>query len=137
MNTILFYPAIFHKPDSDEDFKGYWIEFPDIPEALTQGENMSEAYQMAVDCLGLSLTNRQANKQSFPSATSPDKIKLSPNSFLVLIKIDLTKYQRKIKSKSIKKTLTIPEWLNDEAMQEGINFSQVLQEALISKLQSL
>ena len=49
MEERIFYPAVFHKEE-----KGYWVSFPDIPEALTQGDSLQEAYEMAVDCLGLS-----------------------------------------------------------------------------------
>lgn len=134
MQQLYFYPAIFHKAEPDEDFQGFWVEFPDIPEALTQGEDMKDAYKMAYDCLGLSLTIRQDENMEIPLPSSFDSIQIDSNSTIVLIEIDLTKYKKKVKSKSIKKTLTIPEWLDDEAKKEGINFSQLLQEALISKL---
>lgn len=61
---------------------------------------------------------------------------MEPDSFLIVIEFDLAGYQRRHNSKAAKKTLSIPEWLNEEAVAVGINFSQVLQEALISKLQS-
>ena len=51
----LFYPAIFHKADEG----GFWITFPDIPECMSQGEDMEQAYEMAVDALGLAITSRK------------------------------------------------------------------------------
>ena len=39
----LFYPALFHKAEEG----GFWISFPDIPECLTQGDDMAQAYEMA------------------------------------------------------------------------------------------
>lgn len=51
MDNKIFYPAIFHKAEEG----GFWVTFPDIPEAITEGDNMQEAYEMAVDCLGLAL----------------------------------------------------------------------------------
>lgn len=128
----LFYPAIFHPEDG-----GYWISFPDIPEALTEGDSMSEAYEMAVDCLGLTLSTRDFENEPLPEPSSPESIELTGDERLVIIEVDLLEYKKRTNMKSVKKTLTIPEWLNREALAKGINFSQVLQEALISKLKSL
>lgn len=128
----LFYPAIFH-PEGG----GYWISFPDIPEALTEGDNMSEAYEMAMDCLGLTLSTRDFENEPLPEPSSPESIELKEGECIVIIEIDLLEYKKRTNMKSVKKTLTIPEWLNREALAKGINFSQVLQEALISKLKSL
>lgn len=52
----LFYPAIFHTAEEG----GFWITFPDLPECMTQGEDMQSAYEMAVEALGLALTGRKA-----------------------------------------------------------------------------
>ena len=79
-----FYPAIFHTAEEG----GFRVSFPDIPECLTEGGSMEDAYQ------------------------------------------------KKHNSRAVKKTLSIPEWLNEEAMSMGVYFSQVLQEALISKIQA-
>lgn len=103
MQQLYFYPAIFHKSESSEDFQGFWVEFPDIPEALTQGDDMKDAYQMAYDCLGLSLMIRQDENIEIPFLSSFDSIQIDSNSTIVLIEIDLSKYKKKVKSKSIKK----------------------------------
>ena len=129
--SSLFYPAVFHPDDNS-----YWVSFPDIPEALTEGRDIEEAYAMAVDCLGLSLSTREYDHTALPKASSPESIELKNGEFLVLIEFDLLEYKKRTNMKSVKKTLTIPEWLNQEALSKGINFSQVLQEALISKLHS-
>lgn len=128
----LFYPAIFHKAEEG----GFWITFPDIPECVTEGDNMQEAYEMAVDALGLSLSTMQDNNELIPSPSSPDEIITEPDSFLAVIEFDMAAYKKKTNSKAVKKTLTIPGWLDEEASALGINFSQVLQEALIGKLQT-
>ena len=57
----LFYPAIFHKAEDG----GFWVTFPDIPECMTQGDDMQQAYEMAVEALGLALTSREAEKRKF------------------------------------------------------------------------
>lgn len=133
MQEKLFYPAIFHK----EEQQGYWVSFPDVPEALTEGDNMQEAYEMAVDCLGLALSVKADENEVFPTPSIPEDIQLNVNEFLVVIEFDFLDYKKRTNSKAVKKTLSIPEWLNREALDKGINFSQVLQEALVSKLRSL
>ncbi len=128
----LFYPALFHKAEEG----GFWVSFPDLPECLTEGDDMSQSYEMAVDALGLAITSRKQSNEELPVPSEPDHITVEPDSFLIVIEFDLAEYQRKHNSRAVKKTLSIPEWLNEEAVAMGINFSQVLQEALISKLQN-
>lgn len=127
----LFYPALFHKAEEG----GFWISFPDLPECLTQGEDMAEAYEMAVDALGLALTSREKEHQPIPSPSEPSAIAPEPDSFLAVIEFDMLAYKKRNNSRAVKKTLSIPEWLNEAAIDMGLNFSQVLQEALMAKLQ--
>ena len=128
----LFYPAVFHKAEEG----GFWISFPDLPECFTQGEDMTQAYEMAVEALGLALTSREQEKQPIPAASDPSSLILEENSFLVVVEFDMLAYKKRTNSRAVKKTLSIPEWLNEEATAIGVNFSQVLQEALISKIQA-
>ena len=124
----LFYPAIFHREGD-----GFWVTFPDFPECFTEGDNMELAYEMAVEALGLAITSRKAEKQEIPIASQADTITID-EGILVVVEFDMLEYFRKHNSKAVKKTLSIPEWLNEEAIAMGINFSQVLQEALMLKL---
>ena len=126
----LFYPAIFHVAEEG----GFWITFPDIPECMTQGDDMQEAYEMAVDALGLALTSREQEKQEIPSPSALSEIHIDINEYCVIVEFDMLAYKKRTNPKSVKKTLSIPEWLNEEATALGINFSQVLQEALIQKV---
>ena len=125
----LFYPAVFHIAEEG----GYWVTFPDFPECLTQGETMQEAYDMAIDALGLILTDDINDRKELPE---PSNITHVDDGVVVIIPYNYLEYNRKYHNKSIKKTLTIPEWLNNEALRLNLNFSQVLQEALLSKIQS-
>lgn len=125
----LFYPAIFHKAEEG----GFWISFPDIPECLTEGDDMQQAYEMAVEALGLALVNRKEEKEEIPVPSEIDRIQ-GEDGTLVSVEFDMQEYLRKHNSKAVKKTLSIPEWLNKEATAMGVNFLQVLQEALMSKL---
>ena len=129
MNKI-FYPAIFHKAEEG----GFWITFPDIPECMTQGEDMQQAYEMAVDALGLAITSRQEEKMELPVPSLPYDLTVDTDGFCVVIEFDLLAYKKRTNSRAVKKTLSIPEWLNEEAIALGINFSQVLQEALMQKI---
>ena len=127
----LFYPAVF----TPEDDGGYSVAFPDLDGCFTQGETIEDAYKMAFDALGLAIDFLESEKHTIPSPSTPNEIKLNENEFVVIIEFDMLEYQKKHNSKSVKKTLTIPQWLNEEAMAKNINFSQVLQEALLIKCQ--
>ena len=94
---------------------------------------MAQAYEMAVEALGLALTNRKEEKEEIPVPSEADKI-LVDDGVLVIVEFDMREYQRKHNSRAVKKTLSIPEWMNEEAVEMGVNFSQVLQEALMNKL---
>ena len=125
----LFYPAVFHKAEEG----GFWVTFPDIPECMTQGENIQEAYEMSVDALGLALTTREHEGEQIPKASDLDTVDPEEGT-LVIVEFDMAEYRRKNCSRAVKKTLSIPEWLNEAAIRENINFSQILQEALLVKL---
>ena len=94
-----------------------------------------QAYEMAVDALGLCITDRMNSKEVLPSPSSPENLTVD-DGFLMVIEFDLLSYKKRTNSKAVKKTLTIPEWLNEEATALGVNFSQVLQEALIAKIEA-
>ena len=126
----LFYPAIFHKAEEG----GYWITFPDLPECMTQGEDMQHAYEMAFEALGLAITSREAEQEALPTPSEPFSITLEKDEFCVVIEFDMLAYKKRTNSRAVKKTLTIPEWLNEEATALGVNFSQVLQAALMETI---
>ncbi len=125
----LFYLALFHTAEEG----GFWITFPDFPKCLTQGETLDEAYDMAVASLGLCITDLLKEEPPLPPPSSPSDITVTPNAIILVIKFNLEKYQRKHNSKA-KKTLSIPEWLNEETLALNIPFSAVLHEALIPKI---
>lgn len=126
----LFYPAIFELDDNGS----FSIEFPDIKGAVTGGSDMKESYRMAYDCLGIVLSYMHDHNEPIPEASLPQDIKLSKNQFIVIIEFNMTEYKKRTNSKAVKKTLSIPSWLNEEAMAKGINFSSVLQDALKKQL---
>ena len=97
-------------------------------------EDMEEAYKMAVEAIGLCIDEKLKNKEKLPKVSSPVDYLVEDGDFSCLIEFDLMQYRRTHNSKSVKKTLTIPEWLNEIAISQNINFSQVLQDALIQKM---
>lgn len=126
----LFYPVVFHIADEG----GFWVSFPDFPEVLTQGESMEEAYAMATEALGLCIADLEEAQEALPVPSLPTEVEVEGEAVLAILEFDMDAYKRKHNSRAVKKTLTIPAWLNEEAMDAGINFSQVLQEALLQKL---
>ena len=89
---------------------------------------MQEAYEMAADALGLYLTTIENEGAMLPKASSADEITVE-DGILVIVEFDIAEYRRKNRSRAVKKTLSIPEWLNEAAIRENLNFSQVLQDA--------
>lgn len=125
---MLLYPAIF-TPDGDY----ITVIFPDVPEAITQGKDTQEAYEMAVEVLGFALEDYK----DYPQASTVSDLKEKyPNADIALIGIDMLTYMRKYHSNKVRKNVTIPEYLNDLAEDKNINFSQLLTEALELKLQA-
>jgi len=126
----MFYPAVF----IPEDDGAFTVTFPDIPSCITCGDSMEQSYEMAFEALGLVLSYMEDKKEPIPSASKPQDIKLEDGQFLVVIEFDMIAYKRRTESRAVKKTLTIPSWLNDAALEKNVNFSQVLQDALMNKL---
>ena len=126
----LFYPAVFQV----EEEGGYSVFFPDIDGCNTQGETVEEAYDMAFNALGLTLSYLKDNKLNIPEPSKPQDILLDINQYVVVIQFDMMEYLKKNESRAVKKTLSIPSWLNEAAIEHNINFSQVLQEALQNKI---
>ncbi len=126
---VYIFPAIF---DYAED--GISIEFPDLPGCLSCANTDEEALYMAKDVLKGFLLCMEEENEDIPEPTSLKDIKLEENQRVVLIDVCLALLREAKNNKAVKKTLTIPYWLNVEAEKAGINFSQVLQVALKEKL---
>lgn len=129
MSKYLF-PAVF-TPESNGS---YSVNFPDIEGCYTQGNNLKEAYEMAEDVLCLCLYDMEETNKPIPSPSNPKDIVKDDNSFVAIIGVDTLEYRMFYDNKAVKKTLTIPQWLNTMAEREGVNFSYVLQSALKRQL---
>lgn len=126
--AIYVYPAIFTPEENGQ----YSVVFPDIEGCYTSGDSLSDAIFMAEDALALMLYHYEAEGKDIPPMSSHHD--LSDGEFINFICCDTLEYQKIHNNKAVKKTLTIPEWLNERAERAGINFSGVLQEALKEKL---
>lgn len=124
------YPAIF----TPEKTGGYSVMFPDIDGCFTCGDNLIDSLEMARDALALMLYEYEDRGQIIPIPSEMKSINVKENEFVNLVVCDTLDYRKKHNKKAVKKTLTIPEWLNEAACAMDINFSQVLQEALLQKL---
>jgi len=127
MKRRYVYPAIFHPEDT-----GFSVFFPDLKGCQTQGDTLEEATIKAQEALGIYMECLIDDKKKIPAASSPGDLQISGNDFVVMICIDIKDYLSN--NKPVKKTLSIPAWLNEEAEKQHINFSSLLKEALIEKL---
>lgn len=126
---IYVYPAIFsYDPD------GIAIEFPDLPGCLPCADTTEEAIKNAKEAMALHLWSMENDNDTIPEPTPINKIHLEESQTLVLIEAYMPLHREAIENQSVKKTLTIPQWLNKLAEENKINFSQVLQLALKERL---
>ena len=133
------YPAIFYKEKTGD----YSVVFPDLNHLATDGRTFEEAMSMAVDCLAGYLYSERNQKHEIPAPTPITAVDIQAEAmpdddyaeaFVNVVAVDVEEYAKSHFHKSVKKTLTIPYWLNEQASSAGINFSQTLQEALMKKL---
>ena len=129
MKTKYVYPAIFQREDD-----GYSVRFPDVDGCFTSGETLEEAMSMAEDALCLMLYDMEESAETIPNASDVRDFHCEENEFVSLVACDTLEYRRYYNNKAVKKTLSIPAWLNTMAEREDINFSSVLQKALKEEL---
>lgn len=139
---LSIYPACFFK----EEDGGYSVVFPDLNDLATQGDNLEDAMEMAVECLAGYLHTCQMDGDNIPKPSKmvdidPDMIgkELDPDAppceaFVNMVSVDVASYAKEHFEKSVRKTLTIPAWLNAAALERNVNFSQILQDALKKEL---
>jgi len=124
------YPAIF-TPEQDGSFT---VNFPDFESCYTSAESLADAIVMAEDVLCLVLYDMEEAGREIPKASDLKMVQAGENEFTTLIRCDTIEYRKFFNNKAVKKTLTIPAWLNTMAERKGINFSMVLQQALQQEL---
>lgn len=123
---LLTYPAIFTQEDDS-----YWVKFIDLEGCFSDGKTLAEAMENAKEAMGLYLEDLS----EYPKCTTDfSNINLDKNQIISFVSINMEEHKRKYETKSVKKTLSIPAWLNTMAENQDINFSQLLQSALMEKL---
>ena len=123
------YPAIFQP----EENGGYSVIFPDLEGCYTCGDDLTDSIYMAEDVLAFTLYDYEKENRAIPTPSELSALDAS-NGFVNFIACDTLEYQKKNNNRAVKKTLTIPEWINEAAVKADINFSQLLQDALKEKL---
>lgn len=129
------YPVIFTQTDSC-----VLVEVPDM-EILTEGKDMADAIDMARDAIGIKGISLEDDSMELPKVSKMNEVDLTNGSFstegtsfLSLVDIDITEYRRKVDNKMVRRNVTLPNWLNQEAEKAHVNVSRVLQDALMEKL---
>lgn len=112
--------------------QGYTVFIPDF-ESGTQGKDLADALYMARDAIGLMGITMQDMGKAIPEPGTV-KCEAEAEEIETYVDVDFREYRKKQDNKKVKKTLSIPSWLNEAAENEHINFSRTLEEALISKL---
>lgn len=115
------------------DKRGYTVFVPDF-NANTQGEDLTEAIEMARDAIGLMGVDMEDDKKPLPAPTPVTGVKAKSGAIVSLVDVDFLEYRRKNELKAVKKNCTLPSWLCYEAERANINFSQALQAALKREL---
>ena len=124
---LTIYPAIFHYEDQK-----YWVEFPDLIGCNTQGDSLESCMSYAQEALGLYLVALIEESKQAPKPSEIKSITASSVDFVSFVSVDLAKYRKN--NKAVKKTLSIPKWLSDEAEKSNLSLSKILQEGLKERL---
>lgn len=127
----LIYPAIL-TPFSD-GAGGYVVEFPDLQGCVTEGSTLSEALEMGVDAASGWVLDELEDGNKIPAATDISFIQPPAGSFVNLFVLDMDSYSEKYGVQSIRTNVTIPAWLKTFGEKQNLNFSKVLQDALLEK----
>lgn len=107
---------------------GYSVRFPQLDGCYTQGDSFEEARREAVDAMSLHLYGMEQDGEAIPEAELTAEVE--SGELVVPITAWMTPFRDQMENRAVKKTLTIPAWLNDAAERRKVNYSQVLQSAL-------
>ena len=126
----LVYPAVF-TPCIEKE--GYTVEVPDLPGCVTEGKDLVDAIEMGVDAASGWVLGELEEGNNIPAPSlRKENIKLEdPESFVSMLVLDMDAYAEKYGDKTVRKNITIPAWLNTYGEKNNINFSRVLQDALL------
>ncbi|ALA69993.1 pilus assembly protein HicB [Geobacillus stearothermophilus 10] len=119
------YPAIF-----DYSSDGISVEFPDLPGCFTCGDTEEDAFKMAKEAMALHLYGLEQENEEIPEPSKVSEIQTENSQVIVFIEVWMPPFRHEMENRAVKKTLTIPKWLDDLAKEHNVNYSQILQEAL-------
>lgn len=126
----LYYPATVHPEDEGR----YSIWLSDIKGCCSQGNTLAEAVENIKEGLGLYYEEAEEGNLVLPVPSAPDKVPLEPGEFVVIVEFSPGEFLKTRSTKAVRKTLSIPAWLNSMAEAQQLNFSAVLQSALMERL---
>lgn len=126
----LVYPACFYTEENGQ----YSVVFPDLNNIATYGNDLSDAIDMATDLASGWLLSMVEEKRVLPTPSNIKEVTPENGGFVSLITLDLTEYEKNNGLKAVKKTLTIPAWMNTIAERQNVNFSALLQDAIKREL---
>lgn len=125
------FPAIF---DPDEESTGITITFPDLPGAISQGDDLDDAAYMARDLLEGVLYSMEEDGDEIPDPSHPQSLEVPTGAYLIFVEAWTDIVRDAEQNKTVKKTVTIPKWIEEAAAEAGINFSQTLTFAIKNRL---
>ena len=125
MKDTYIFPAILSYGDD-----GISVEFPDLPGCLPCADTTEEAVANARDAMGLHLWGMEMDNEPIPAPTPVMDLKIQANAIPLMVETFMPPIREKQSNRYVKKTLSIPAWLNAEAERLGVNFSQLLQASL-------
>ena len=122
------YPAILYPDDGK-----IGVTVPDLPGCHTFGNDVADALFMAKDAVEMWLWNAENENMTIPKAS--ETLQTEKGETVNLIAADTDEYRKANDTRAVKKTLSIPSWLNRQAEQANAPFSQILQQGLKDYLQ--
>jgi len=129
MKDTYIYPAVL---SYDED--GISIEFPDLPGCFSCADTTEEATKNANEAMRLHLWSMEKDNDEIPEPTDIRNLELETNQVPLMVDVFMPPVRERLNNRFVKKTLSVPSWLNAEAEAKGVNFSQTLQKALKAEL---
>lgn len=118
------YPAVFHPNDDGT----YTVTFPDLPGCITEGKSLENAILMAQDAMAAWLGYTLEHKEPIPAVSALQTLEVSPDEFVNLICADVKD------GRAVRRTVSLPKWMDDKVLENGLSLSKVLQDALESRL---
>lgn len=129
-NDRYVFPAVLTYEDGYE----IAVTFPDLPGCATSGETDTDALTMAKEALGLHLWGMEQDGDEIPAPSPVRSVELEEGEIVALVEVYMPSIRMAQENRSVNRTVTLPAWLNAKAVEYGVNFSQVLQDALKAEL---